>query len=235
MDETTILLSGAGVEISADFDTPLYEKYKIALQSLSTFYSWPNVDSSNNKLVYRRARNEKTITFPEGAYEIKDLSEYIRNRLKVNGDDEAFRLGASFNTLKAYIDILKDGYTVDMDKSTIKSILGWNGGVLHGVGTYSSDEKVNITNINEILVHCDVCDGIWAMYNGKISKQTVLTSFYPDVNPGDKIRFDRNKLFYSPKKSDKVSSIKVWLTDQDYKPINNGTEKLTVKLHVKSI
>ena len=234
MAETTILLTGKGTDLSFDFSEPLQGDYKIALQSLSTYYSWSNITDKNNSLVYEKDGDEKTIIIPEGAYDVKDLALFIRDKLKSLGDEDAFRLGASFNTGKAVLDI-KEGYTVDMIKSSIGLILGFTEKMRYiGPVIQNSDEKIDITSVNEVLVHCNIVEGILAAYDGKLSKRTVLTSFYPDVAPGYKINIDRTKLFYTPVRKNLIQDIRVWLTDQDYQPINNYDEKLTIKLHIKS-
>lgn len=68
MDEKTIILSGIGTSLKAELNDPIKGEYKIALQALSTYYSWPNIDATNNELKYTIGVVQNTITFPPGAY-----------------------------------------------------------------------------------------------------------------------------------------------------------------------
>lgn len=230
---TSILLTGKGSKLKLDLIDPLNGDFAVALQSLSMYYSWPNIMESNNVLKYTVGEETKTITIPEGCYDIRDIAKYIKSELERLGDKDAFRLGANPNTLKAVFDIIKNDYVINIGDSSLKTVLGWTEGNLTK-GTHSSDKNVNITNVSEVLVHCDIAQGIYTPVNKtKLSPQTVLTSFHPNVAPGYKILIEPNKLFHVPVHQTVVKEIKLWLTDQDYNPINNGDEILTVKLHFK--
>ncbi len=71
-----VLVSERSTQIKTKF-RPLIElgknkKYEMALVGLETYYSFPNIDSSNNNFRYS-PDNEATwfdINIPEGAYEI---------------------------------------------------------------------------------------------------------------------------------------------------------------------
>lgn len=232
---TTILLNGKGVNLEHYFDNPLSGNMELALQSLSMYYSWPNITDANNKLVYISGGTLKTVIIPEGAYGMTDLARIIKNELHRLGDEGAFKLGANYNTLKAVIDVVKEGYVVKMGDSSIRSILGWKIGDLDK-GTHISDDKVNITSVNEILVHCSAIEGIYAPDNttNKLSQSTVLTSFYPNVAPGYKFNLEKTKLFYQKVNVNPLQWIRVWLTDQNYNPIDNKDEQLTIKIHLRS-
>lgn len=235
---TSILLSGKKTDLSFELTPPLPGKHEMALQSLSMYYSWPNITDNNNELVYHVIDGDitKTIIFPKGTYDLGSLSTFIRLKLKEHGDEDAFQLGANENTLKVVFDIM-DGYAVKIGDSSIKTVLGWKSGVLNK-GVHTSTEKVNITDILEILVHCNVINGIYTPHadnSTKLSKQTVLASFSPNVAPGYKIIIEPNKLFYSPINTDVLKEIRVWLTDQDYNPIDNLSEILTVKIHIRPL
>lgn len=62
---------------------------KIALSSMSIYYSWRNITSakSNNTLSYVDTESKtQTITFPDGFYSISDINGYIQFVMKANGD-----------------------------------------------------------------------------------------------------------------------------------------------------
>ena len=232
-DENTLILSGVGTSLKSELDVPISGDYQIALQGLSTYYSWPNITATNNVLKYTIGGTQKSITFPPGAYDMKAMASFITSELKRKGDGTAFRLGANTNTLKAVIDVNLADCVVNIGDSTIKSILGWTTGDL-AQGTHTSPNKVNISNVNEVLVHCNIAKGVYtAESSGRLSRQTVLASFYPDVAPGYKVNIEPRQLFYSPVNTPLIKEVAVWLTNQDYELIDNDDEILSVKLHIK--
>ena len=97
--EATISLKGTGTRLKTELSTPLQGDYKIALQNLSTYYSWPNITRDNNELKYTIGGVQKTITSPKGAYGIEDIALIVGTELERKGDDNAFLLGANPNTL----------------------------------------------------------------------------------------------------------------------------------------
>ena len=234
-DENTLIISGAGTSLKKELDVPIAGDYQIALQGLSTYYSWPNITATNNVLKYTVGGTQKSITFPPGAYDMKVMASFITSELRRKGDDKAFRLGANTNTLKAVIDVILANCVVNIGDSTIKSIFGWTTGNL-SKGTHTSPKKVNITDVNEILVHCNIAKGVYtAESSGRLSRQTVLASFYPNVAPGYKVNIEPRQLFYSPVNTPLIKEVAVWLTNQDNKPLDNGEEILSVKLHIKAV
>ena len=237
----TIILTGKGSKLSKRLTEPLTGDLEMAVSRLTTYYSWPNVTSDNNRLVYGIPGGaKKTITFPPGAYEVEDLAKYISVKLKANGDKGAFELGFSSNTLKSYINVVKVGYSIHISESTIGPLLGFTltPGVSTtlGQGEQTSQNKVDITNVQEVLVHCDIMQGVYSSLDGdevKLARQTVLDSFTPNVAPGYMITHEPRKLNYAPVLSNRIEEFRVWLTDQSGNPIDNGTERLTVNLRVR--
>lgn len=66
---------------------PLFEKGdKIALDSLSMYYSWPNITSANgnNSFSYTWLGTTYAITVPDGFYTIEDLNAYLQYKMIAN-------------------------------------------------------------------------------------------------------------------------------------------------------
>ena len=236
--ETTISLKGTGTRLKTELDPPLLGDYKIALQNLSTYYSWSNITSDNNELKYTKGGVQKTITVPKGAYGIKDIALFVGAELERKGDDKAFLLGGNSNTLKVHIDVKSTDCVVNIRDSSIKSVLGWTTGNL-SKGTHSSDKKVNITNINKLLVNCNIVIGEYtatAESGGLLSsQQTVLANFDPDVPPGYRVIIEPQRLYYKRANTTMIKNVEVWLTDENNIPIDNEDEKLFVSLHLKPL
>ena len=239
--DTLILLQGKGTDLKYDFAIPIHIKnLKLAFYTLSTYYSWANIRDKNNKLAYSRGGRKKVITIPKGAYDFTDIASYIAKNLKNNGDEDAFEISANNNTLHSVITIKKG--KIHLAESSIKTVLGFTTDRELAAGTHNSDKEVSITSINRVLINCDIVNGAYqptfagsgSSQGSRLVQQNVIGSFYPSVEPGYKINIEKLKLFYTDVLDETVKSIRVWLTDQDGNPIDNGSEYLGIELHLKN-
>ena len=57
---------------------------EIALINLETYYSFPNIDRSNNCFRYSPGANEPwvDIIIPEGSYHVEDINEFIQREMR---------------------------------------------------------------------------------------------------------------------------------------------------------
>ena len=100
------------------------KEYKIALVNLKTYYSFPNIDESNNVFVYSpdNGNSWEKIKIPEGSYEIDDINNTIRHEMEKRGhydlinEDTYINLFANPNTLKSVLNPEKN-YQVDFKLS----------------------------------------------------------------------------------------------------------------------
>ena len=60
--------------------------YEIALINLETYYSFPNIDRSNNCFSYSPGANSPSfdIIIPEGSYHVEDINEFIHRQMRKN-------------------------------------------------------------------------------------------------------------------------------------------------------
>ena len=83
-----IIQSGKNSRVSTDF-TPnldLDGPYEIALQSLESYYSFPNVDEKNNQIhVSLDGTTWYNLTFAVGCYEHKDINNELQRMLVLIG------------------------------------------------------------------------------------------------------------------------------------------------------
>ena len=58
--------------------------YEIALVNLETYYSFPNIDETNNVFVYSPDNGNSwvKIKIPEGSYEIDDINNTIKHEME---------------------------------------------------------------------------------------------------------------------------------------------------------
>ena len=210
--------------------------YEIALVNLETYYSFPNIDETNNVFVYSPDNGYSwvKIKIPEGSYEIDDLNNTIQHEMEKRGhydeinEDYYINIAPNTNTLKSVL-ILEKGYQVDFNhQNSLARVLGFTG-AKYTEGFHESENVVDILRINSILVNIDIISGSYV--NGT-TKNTIY-SFFPDVSPGYKIIEPPVNLVYLPITLDTIDSLNVTITDQDYHLLNLRNEKLTIRFHIR--
>ena len=164
--------------------------YKIALVNLETYYSFPNIDETNNVFVYSPDNGNSwvKIKIPEGSYKIDDINNTIKHEMEkrghydsVNGD-YYINISPNSNTLKSIL-ILEKDYQVDFNhQNSLTKVLGFTR-AKYTEGFYESENVVNILSINSILVNIDIISGSYV--NG--TTKSTIYSFFPKVSPGYKI------------------------------------------------
>lgn len=214
------------------------KQYEIALVNLETYYSFPNIDSTNNLFRYSPDNGSKwfDIIIDEGCYEVVDLNYTIQQKMRQNGhydivnDDYYIEISANPNTLKSIL-TLENNYQVDFKPTnSVSSVLGFGNQIY--ATTYSKSEHiVNILSINSILVNIDIISGSYV----KGATQPTIYTFFPNVLPGYKIIENPVNLVYLPLTKDTIDSIETSLTDQNGKQLNLRGEQLTIRFHIRRI
>ena len=83
----SIVVSDNKTRFKTRFKPPIqFDKkkdYEIALISLETYYSFPNIDRFNNCFSYSPGANATwvDIIIPEGSYDVEDISEFIQRQM----------------------------------------------------------------------------------------------------------------------------------------------------------
>ena len=107
-------------------------------------------------------------------------------------------------------------------------MLGFNKNI-HDVGRHASEQLVNIKSVNSILVHCNI---IYSSYVRGV-QALVVYNFFPNAAPGQKILEAQSNLIYLPVTVDVISTLSVWLMDQDGKVLDLRGEELTIHFHFR--
>ena len=210
--------------------------YEIALVNLETYYSFPNIDETNNIFVYSHDNGNSwvKIKIPEGSYEIDDINNTIQHEMEKRGhydeinEDYYINIAPNTNTLKSVL-ILEKGYQVDFNhQNSLAKVLGFTG-AKYTEGFHESENVVDILRINSILVNIDIISG---SYVNETTKSTIY-SFFPNVSPGYKIIESPVNLVYLPITLDTIDSLNITITDQDYHLLNLRNEKLTIRFHIR--
>ena len=225
-----IVVSGNTNSITTTYNPPIVldpkRKYEIALTNLDTYYSFPNIDDTNNVFRYKKDKGQwKDIKIPIGCYEIKAIREEVHRQL---GNEEDILIKANLNTLKCML-IIEKGYTIDFNvPHSLAMVLGFEK-KQYSSGRHSSEHVVNILRINSILVHTDIVTNSYI----KGVMTPVVYTFFPDVSPGVKIISAPKNLVYLPITLNTIYYMKTWLTDQDHRPLDLRGEELTIRFHFR--
>ena len=114
--------------------------YEIALVNLETYYSFPNIDNTNNTFVYSHDQGTTwtKIKIPTGSYEIDDLNNTIRFEMEKAGhydevnNDPYISISANSNTLKSIL-IIGQGYQVDFNHQNNLSKVLSSSNIIHAI------------------------------------------------------------------------------------------------------
>jgi|SRR5579872_494375 len=213
------------------------KEYEVAFLSLHTYNSLPNITEANNKFRYSNDGGGiwKTITFPKNAYEFDEINDVIQREMKSNGDydntNDKCYIHIDHFKFKAILSISNENYVVDFGvENSISSTLGFTNEKL-SYGIHQAPNIVDIEKVNSILVHCDIALGSYL--NSK--KSQVIHTFTQKVSPGYKVveRPSPELIFLPVVRRPQISSIRLWLTDQDNKPIDLMGERLTIVILIR--
>jgi len=247
MKSNTFILSGNTTDfttyISPQIQFYSNKQYEAALLSVDTYNSIPNITDENNKFMYSNDKGVtwKTLILSKGSYELQAINDEIQRQMIINDDYDSVKneyyinISANVSELKSIINITNESYLVDFRiENSIGPTLGFPSTSSHiGYGYNKSEEIVNITKVNSVLINVDIISGSYV--NG--NQSFVIYSFNPNkVSPGYKIDERPNpKLIYYPVKGHTINSIRVWLTDQNNNPIDLRGETVTVTLHLREV
>ena len=205
-EEHYLIVSGSGSRLRTNYNPPMvFESsgagYEISLLRLETYFSFPNIDSSNNCVRISIDRGVKwyEVKIPTGCYDIDSINTVMQRMLMaeygVKENEKHVILSANKNTLKCILEIRDAATIVDFKvDNSLRSVLGFKAKRYSGVNRYESENIVNILSVNSILVHCDIVGA--SRLNG--IEAPVIYNFFPDVSPGEKIVSQPKHLIYIP-------------------------------------
>ena len=87
-----------------------------------------------------------------------------------------------------------------------------------------------VMRANSILVHSNI---IHSSYMRGVQAPPVVYNFFPNAAPGQKILEAPHNLIYLPVTVDVISTVSVWLTDQNGKVLDLRGEELAVRFHLR--
>src|SRR6476619_3015060 len=170
MKSSTFILSGNTTDFTTSISPPIQfyqnKQYEASLLSIDTYNSIPNITDDNNKFVYS---NDKGITWQiltlsKGSYELQAINDEIQRQMIINDDYDGVKneyyinISANVSELKSIINIANTSYLVDFRiENSIGPTLGFPSTSSHiGYGYNKSEEIVNITKVNSVLINVDI-------------------------------------------------------------------------------
>ena len=85
-------------------------------------------------------------------------------------------------------------------------------------------------SVNSILVNCNINHSSYI----RDQQAPVVFNFFPNAAPGQEILGAPHNLIYLPVTVDVISTLPVWLTEQDGEHLDLRGEKLTIRFHLRA-
>ena len=136
----------------------------MALVSLDTYNSIPNIDAKNNNFRYSPDNGTTwiDINIPEGSYEIDNIEEYVQRIMRNNGhydtsnNSDYITIDPNNNTMRLELNMKAATYKVDFTTAnSVRTVLGFNSQIF-SQGYHESESTVNIMPVNSINVTSDI-------------------------------------------------------------------------------
>lgn len=226
----TFTLKGRSSCLSVDINPPIEldsrYSYSLALISLSTWNSIPNIEPGRNKFHYSVDGIKQIIEIPTGSYEITDIEEYLQKELS-SKSKTVIKLHPNNNTLKCEIKCI---YDIDFQpEDSIGKILGFSPQVLAANKLHKSDIPVEIFPVVTIRIECNIISGSYYINN----PSHTLYEFSPSVDPGYSIIIEPRNLIYLPVNRNFIDNITLDILDQESRPVNFRGEDIVIRLELK--
>lgn len=225
--------------------------YALALYSLNTYNSIPNIVADLNDLFYYSmmkidSKGQKTyiesgVTIPEGVYELDALEEVLLKL--IISDHETYLKEGEFDKEKLKLSIkpnintqkveIKASFPINFQKpGHVGGVLGFEDIIIEEDQLGVSNSLVKITSVDIVNVECNIVTG--SFINGQPSH--TLFSFCPnDVSPGYKISLHPTNMLFLPVNTKQLGNISLRLVDQDNKLVNFRGEQITIQLNLRKI
>lgn len=228
----TFAFDGTEPILSANYFPPIEldpkSQYLIGLLSFQTYNSIPNVDSENNKFYYD---GDKVIEIPTGAYEIKDIANYIREELRrrsTKAKQYYVDITTNNNTMQTTI---KATFSIDFTKKdSIGKLLGFTSDTIVQAGQrVTTTDVVDVFKVNAIRIECNIATGSYVNDN---SVHTIH-QFYPGTPAGYMILELPSPVIYLPITTNTIDNITLRIVDQTGRLINFRKERISIRIHIK--
>lgn len=218
-------------------------EWDVALIKAFLWYSYHNVSSNYGNNIIRYSLDsgatwEANIIIPNGIYSVSDINTYMQAEMATRGhfgsgtgpggiDEYYITLAPNFNTLKVEVTLV-GLYQIDFSAGSINELLGFNSVVI--TSSQSASNPADITRgVNALQINTSITESGWS---NEFSGNTLFT-FIPDSAPGSNIQVTPNPAIYLPINTHLIERIRMWVTDQNNRPISFEGENVTYLLHLR--
>lgn len=220
---------------SLKMDVSNGQTYEIGMVSAQIYYTFANISATllNNQFVYSNGVDTRTLTIPNGQYNITQLNDEVQRQIIGLGDTEAnLVLVPNYSTNKVRIE-LAGGYSVDFTiANSLKDLLGFTAIVVN-----TTQEGTNIANVSrdveKILVHCSIANNS-SFLNTDTSD--TIGEVYLTQPPGSQITQAKNPIIWIPVSNssvERIDQIRIYFTDQLGRQLDFGGEPTSVSIYIR--
>lgn len=224
--------------------------HRIYLKSFSAWQNIPNIYlNQNSNFTYIIPANtasnntssavSKSITIPQGAYQISDINNYVQTQMTINGDwistanaANPYYIVISINLPTQQVLItLYSGFKVDFTQpNSVNPLLGFNSRLLTASMNYS-DVLVDINPIQNISIYCSICTGFF--YAGRQSN--ILYSFPNDTASGYMITESPNPVLPCLVNTKYINNIIISFASESGFPLTFQGEEFTMVIVIEQV
>lgn len=214
------------------------KKYEMALITADLWYTWHNVSSqfNNNVIRYNNGTTWRTVTFPNGNYQVSDMNDYLHVKMKENGDYtvvsgvDTFDINILPNVVTIKVDIvITNSYQIDLSMSAFNELIGFNSGIYNT--SVSSQNRVDITRgVDTLLIRCSLLSQSYDNAQGS----DILYTFVPNTSRGSAIHVEPNNPIFLPIQTvDQIKTLTMRITDQQNRELNFNGEGVRYFLNIR--
>ena len=187
----------------------------MALANLSIYYTWKNIKSAynNNKFKISAPTWNDEFDLPDGSYSIADIQDYFEFIIKKHKTfTENPPVQICPNKIKnRTVFKVKTWYKLELLSPETMKLLG---STKKDVDQDKDGEDVpKLESVEVVLVHCNLVN------NNYQQASKVLFTFVPNKQFGQLINISPHSLTMLNTTNTEFSSIEVWFTDQNSKPL----------------
>ena len=230
------ILKGNGSDLSIDFHEPILlpNHAKLGLKNFVTYNNIPNITEGVNNNIRLKVPGGKYEIFSleTGAYELSSVCTQMQEWLEekypsVKDVGENFKLIGNEATSKAEF-IFKDDFGVDFNvDNSLHRVLGFDKAAkCEGRGRYTGKSIVNISNVTQLIFNCSVIE---ANYINSI-RVPFIYNCPVNVPPGFRLSRELTNVSYKNLNTTQISNIRLWIVDEEGRPVDLREDSLIVTL-----
>lgn len=222
-----------GLTSDCEFNLPLVEipsnyHIHVSVENFACPYTFYNINSSNNTLVYYENTTYKTLTITPGNYNINSFISHLLQTLT------AFTI--TYNSITNRLTITNNVQFSFSQTSTCLSLLGFSTGatadLVSGVYTLTSNICVNLSPYRCICIGSNL--RTFSMNSSLPNNQSILASIPINTAPNSIIVYENKNNFKCNTYTNIISDLRIKLMDHRFNTLdlNGGHWTLTLRFDI---